>query len=168
MRYRHAWLVVVSCLALGACTALGAAGGPPATCPTTRRPEVAFAPPAPYPAQPPPAYAGQFWYGTPGLWTVLRADGTWANLPHSDAGYAQKVFWWRQGYDIVAEPEPELTVTGEQLDGPASYLVASRATNAAVIGQAMLVLVEVPAPGCWQITGHYQGHTLRFVVWVAP
>jgi len=32
----------------------------------------------------------------------------------------------------------------------------------------MLVGVDIPTIGCWEITGRYAGHTLSFVVWVAP
>jgi len=28
--------------------------------------------------------------------------------------------------------------------------------------------VYVPTPGCWKITGDYQGDKLSFVVWVEP
>jgi Gram-negative bacterial TonB protein C-terminal len=28
--------------------------------------------------------------------------------------------------------------------------------------------ISIPALGCWEITGHYAGDELRFVVWVAP
>ena len=141
---------------------------PPASCSITSQPGTAFTPPAPYPAMPPANYTGQFWYGTADLWTMLRIDGTWAGL-QSNAGYTQKVFWWRQGYDASTEPAPELTVTGKRLDASAPPLVASNATNAvADFGQAMLVGVDIPTPGCWQITGHYKGHELSFVVWVSP
>jgi hypothetical protein len=137
-------------------------------CPITQAPDPAFEPPAPYPAKAP--YAGEFWYGTPALWTMLGDEGTWQQLPHTDAGYTQKVFWWRQGYDWRAEPEPELTVTGRRLDGSAPPLSASRATNAyhPDFSSAMLVGVDVPTLGCWEITGHIDGQALSFVVWVAP
>jgi hypothetical protein len=26
--------------------------------------------------------------------------------------------------------------------------------------------LELPAAGCWELTGHYHGWSLRFVVWV--
>jgi hypothetical protein len=100
---------------------------------------------------------------------MLGTDGTWSALPHDAAGYTQKVFWWRQGYNVVVEPTPSLTVTGRRLDAAAPPLVASGATNASAdFGDAMLVGVDVPTLGCWKITGHYQGHDLSFVVWVAP
>lgn len=45
----------------------------------------------------------------------------------------------------------------------------AQATNA-IMGRtsAMLTGVYVPAPGCWEITGDYQGDRLSFVVWVTP
>ncbi len=171
-------LLVCICLLLGSCAAPPAAlatqatshsaaaapGAPPSDCPVTRPPEAAFVPPAPYPAKPPPRYTGQFWYGTPDLWTMLGADGTWSALPKSAAGYTQKVFWWRQGYSSAA-----LTVTGKRLDGPATPITADKATSASAdFGDAMLVGIEIPTPGCWEITGHYDAHELSFVVWVEP
>jgi len=78
----------------------------------------------------------------------------------------QKVFWWRDGYDWRTETTPQLTVEGMRIDRTAKPLVASPATNAfsTDIGSAMLVLVEVPASGCWKITGDYRGAQLTFVV----
>jgi len=142
---------------------------PPAACQVTTAPAVAFTPPAPYPAQPPARYVGEFWYGSAALWTMLSQGGTWSGLPHDQAGYSQKVFWWREGYQSSVEQKPELTVTGRRLDGDAAPLVGSGATNASAdFGDAMLVGVEVPTLGCWEITGHYHGHDLSFVIWVAP
>jgi hypothetical protein len=71
---------------------------------------------------------------------------------------------------IETEPEPALTVTGRRLDAEAPPLLASIATNAyhPDFGAAMLAGVSVPTLGCWEITGHYQGHELSFVVQVAP
>jgi hypothetical protein len=34
------------------------------------------------------------------------------------------------------------------------------------MGAFMLTGIELPAAGCWEITGHYHGSSLRFVVWV--
>jgi hypothetical protein len=142
---------------------------PLTSCLTTRPPDVPFVPPAPYPAILPPEYAGQFWYGTPELWTMLGVDGTWGGLPHDAHGYSQKVFWWRQGYSTGKEPNPDLTVTGRLLGGTAPPLLALHATNASAdFGQAMLIGIDIPTLGCWEITGHYHGHDLSFVVLVVP
>lgn len=138
------------------------------TCPVTQPPAQAFIPPAGYPTK--PTY-GDFWYGTPTLWTSLRPDGKWSALPYSETGYTNKVVWWTNGYDGIKDPEPALTVTGKRLDATASPLVASRATNANSPdfgGWAMMVGVDVPTLGCWEITGEYAGTKTTFVVQVTP
>jgi hypothetical protein len=122
-----------------------------------------FTPPAPW--SPDAPYAGKFWYGSPALWTLLPADGTWAQL-----GRGEKVLWWRDGYYWRNEPEPALTVTGRRLDADVAEVRVARATNGyhPDLGSFMLMGLAVPAPGCWEVTGHYGEATLSFVVWVAP
>jgi len=116
-------------------------------------------PPAPRSASPP---ADEFWYGTQALWTALRPDGTWNGLPYQDGAYTQKVFWWSRDYKW----ESPLTVTGMRIDGSAPPLRSSPATNAFAedIGSSILVGVEIPAAGCWEIAGHLKGATVSFVV----
>jgi hypothetical protein len=138
-------------------------------CAVTRPPDPPFVPPAPYPVTPD---ANSFWFGTNALWTALPLDGTWKNLPHytpSDPTFRQITVWWRQGYDPNTEPQPNLTVTGTRLDSPASPLLADAATNGWVQPDQpfMLVGVNLPTLGCWQITSTYRGQQLTFVVQVA-
>lgn len=165
--------VVALALLTAACSpnrsgdALAAAEQPqalPAACPVTQPPDPPFTPPEPNSA----SLQGEFWYGSQEFWTSLPMDGAWRDLPYSETGYTQKVFWWRQGYDWKAEPEPDLTVTGRRLDGEAPPLVASKATNAyaADIGSAMLVGVDIPTAGCWEITGRIGEQELSFVIQV--
>lgn len=47
---------------------------------------------------------------------------------------------------------------------------AARATNSSRgdIGPFMVIGVDIPTLGCWEITGQSAGAILRFVVWVAP
>jgi hypothetical protein len=136
-------------------------------CPVTQPPERPFTPPSPYSRNAP---GNNFWYGTASLWTAVPENGVWSALPHNPPGYTQKVLWWRKGYSWTAEPEPQLSVTGRRLDAPAPPLNVSKATNAFAedIGSAMLVGVDFPTLGCWEITGRYAGTELSFVVWVAP
>ena len=140
---------------------------PPADCPLTTPQDPPFVPPPPYDKL---GFEGEFWYGSPSLWTAVRQSGTWEALPHNPEGYTQKVFWWRDGYSWTNEPEPALIVTAEQLDAKAPPVNASKATNAYAsdIGSAMLVGIDLPSLGCWKITGKYKGSELSFVVWVAP
>lgn len=151
---------------------------PPASCPVTRRPDKAFIPPAPYPTE---ISEESFWLGTEKLWIDLSEPVIWYWTSHQP-GYEReaqpltaKMFWCRVGYDWRSEPYPKLRITGRRLDGPAPPLVllefnGGHATNA-ILGEtigAMVTGFYVPTPGCWEITGDYEGDTLSFVVWVIP
>ena len=140
---------------------------PPNTCPVTKPPDPAFIPPESFPTNPP---GTDSWYGGDAFWTTVTQNGVWYALPHNTEGYTQKVFWWSNGYSFTKEPEPNLTVTGQRLDGNAPALHVSKASNAEAgdIGSAMLVGVDIPTLGCWEITGEYKDAKLSFVVWVAP
>jgi hypothetical protein len=140
----------------------------PASCRTTRPPDPPFAPPAPYSPTPPSVVDDQFWYGSNELWTALDADGIWP-MPKRNGALFDKSFWWRQRYDGQAETTPRLWVTGRRLDAPAPAVTSSGATNGYedFMGAFMLVGLELPAGGCWELTGHYAGRSLRFVVWVS-
>lgn len=141
----------------------------PTTCPVTKPPTPAFVPPAPYRDKTDPR---SFWFGTEKLWSRLRSDGTWKGLPHykpDDPTFRQKLFWWRQGYDVRSEPQPKLTVTGMRLDSSAPpVLLADRASNGWQQEDQpfMVVGINLPSLGCWKITGHYEHEELSFVVWV--
>jgi hypothetical protein len=139
----------------------------PASCPTTRPPDPPFVPPAPYPPTPPSGNDDKVWYGTSQLWTLLDADGTW-EMAYDEHGLFDKSVWWRQGYDWRTEAAPRLRVIGRRLDAPAPAVAISDATNGfePYMGAFMLVGLELPARGCWELTGHYHGSSLRLVVWV--
>ena len=133
------------------------------------RPEPAFVAPAPFPKAP-PDYYGAAWYGDPALWTMLDRDGEiWSDLPRDEHGYGQKTFWWSTAWTPREEQQPAITVTGTRLDGDSSFSAGSPGTNAtADFGTAMLVGVDIPAAGCWRLTGAYRGARLSYVVLVKP
>lgn len=140
---------------------------PPDDCPVTPYQDPAFVPPKPYP---PAAPYGEFWYGNNELWTMLRPDGRWNSSPDTNKGYVQKVLWFREGFDMMKEEQPLITVSGRRLDGDSPPFEEIGGTNGhhADVGQFMLTGIVVPTAGCWEITGHYREETLSFVVWVAP
>jgi hypothetical protein len=129
------------------------------------RPEPAFVAPSPYPAEAPPLYESS-WYGSDALWTMLRRDGeVW---PPSAIGSGQKTFWWSVDWSGMRDDsKPQLSVVGTQLDGQGTF-TAGPATNAgrADFGEAMLVGMEIPTAGCWQITASYGEATISYVVLV--
>jgi len=122
---------------------------------------------APYPTQPPPLYQA-VWYGTDDLWVMLTPGGeVWRDLPRSAGGLSQKTFWWSRNFDARAEPEPAISVSGTRLDARGSFSAGNPGTHAiADFGQAMLVGVEIPSTGCWEITAEYKDAALRYVVLV--
>src|SRR6266540_3454085 len=67
-------------------------------------------------------------------------------------------------------PSPDSFWYGTASLWTAVPLNVSRATNAFAedIQSAILVGVDFPTLGCWEITGEYAGTKLSFVVWVAP
>lgn len=137
------------------------------TCPMTRAPLIPFRPGKPFAATAPGA--GNFWYGTRVLWAMLRDDGVWDDLPHHEHGYTQKLPLWSEGYNWQEEQDPELVLTGRQLDGDA-VMADAGASNAyhPDYGSFIMTGFVLPASGCWEITAEYRDATLSFVVWVEP
>jgi hypothetical protein len=134
--------------------------GPP-NCPLTK-PEPPFE--APISARLSPDVA---WYGTARLWVLLDRDGEdWTGLPHSKFGYTQKTFWWRDGYQASSEPIPPIFVMGRRLDGPGSFGFGPGTNASSELGASMLVGIDIPTVGCWELTGNYGTDTLSYVVWV--
>jgi len=140
------------------------AGSTP-TC-TPSRPEPVFVPTGSAPAVP-PAYYQSSWFGSARLWTMLNVGGEiWRGLPQSASGLTQKTFWWSQDWHPRDEPQPAIMVTGRQLDGTGSFIVGPGTNATADFGTAMLVGIEVPTTGCWEITAHYRSASLSFTVLV--
>jgi hypothetical protein len=141
-------------------------------CVTTPPPNPAFIPsfsPFDSPFNPP---SGQFWYGTDSLFTLLNAGGTWRGY-HPTSGrpeaYFNKLFFWRLGYDWRSEFSPRLFVSAVRLDQYAPVISADPAASAGLGSSgSMMTGIDLPAPGCWEITAKYGSDSLSFVVSVQP
>ncbi len=134
-------------------------------CHTTLPPSQPFIPPAPYVQD---SGDDRFWYGTEALWTSLRYDGKWTGY-HNERGYREKLFFWAKGYDWRKEPKPPLIINVHRLDADGRDIAITDANNAFVPSRGsagMVTAFEIPTPGCWQLTAHFHGHTLTFVVLV--
>jgi len=124
------------------------------SCRTTPPPVPAFIPPAPY--SPAPLGDNAFLVGTHDLWV-----GVW-NQPWQ--GLRHKVWWWRPGFNGAGEPSPALAILLREVRSNVAFALNTPATNGSFGGESkMLVGIDFPAPGCWQVTGTYGGHTLSFV-----
>jgi hypothetical protein len=137
-----------------------------AQCLTTLPPSPPFTPPAPYLTDAP---EGSFWYGSNVLWTQLPIDGKWRAATHEEDGsiFRTKLMFWQRGFDWRNETEPKLIVTGKRLDGAAPTVAVAHA-NAVFIpsrdAAGIMTMIDIPKMGCWEITAHYKGHDLSFVV----
>jgi hypothetical protein len=142
----------------------------PASCPLNQAPATTFVPPAPF--SPVALPADVFLIGTEKLWTVAKESMVWEWSPHQlghemePQPLTTKIFWYRVGYNPRTEPSPNLKVTGKRLEGHGGPLVVQYSN--AIMGDvsAMLTGVYVPRPGCWEITGNYEGDTVSFHVWL--
>jgi hypothetical protein len=146
-----------------------AAVGSDEACPLTI-PRPGLIPPEPYPSEAPALYQA-VWYGTSALWTMLDPEGeVWAGLPVDDGVFGQKWIWWSDASSRTAESMPPITVTGRQLDGSASFEAkAGGPGNTGFredIGSFMMVGIEIPAAGCWELTARYGDAELSYVVMV--
>jgi hypothetical protein len=85
-------------------------------------------------------------------------------------GYFTKLVFWRRGFDWRKEPEPKLIITAKRLDGEAPSVAVAHANAVFVTSNkpAMMTGIDIPTAGCWEITAHYKGHTLTFIVSVEP
>jgi hypothetical protein len=141
----------------------------PAQCLTTLPPNPQFVPPKPYPQDAP---ASAFWFGTESLWTSLPSDGVWGGgFHHNNDKEYLKLFFWAKGYDAQKESKPKLIITGRRLDGDSPSVAVANANNAFLgskMPPAMVTGFEIPTAGCWELTAHYGGHTLTFIVSVKP
>jgi len=132
-------------------------------CPVTAPPDPPFVAPAPHTPIPSPR---EFWFGNEDLWTVLPTNGLWHALPHNERGYRQKIFFWSKEYNWSRTEPPDLRITGKRLDGDAPLFVREKGTNAISVDgtPAMIMGIDVPTTGCWEITSRYRGHELTFIV----
>jgi hypothetical protein len=91
----------------------------------------------------------------------------WAGLPNNGGKLTQKTWWWSRNFKVERERSPAITVTGTRLDALGSFTAGNPGTHAyADFGTAMLVGVDIPATGCWEIRASYKGEELAYVVLV--
>jgi hypothetical protein len=110
-----------------------------------------------YPDGVDPSYSWETinWYTDDGLWAQpdIFLGGAW---------YAGgMVVSWSQDVD------GELEVSGARLDAVSPHAVTVR-SQSHDFGWDATTNLDIPEPGCWQITGKAGSHTLQFVVNVLP
>ena len=97
------------------------------------------------------------WYGSQNLAALIPIDGKWIG---NGSSFGNKFWWWRQGFDARQEPTPDLIISGVRLDGVSPPIQIIKATSGMGYGEgwhAMLVSMQFPSSGCWEIRGTYNG-----------
>jgi hypothetical protein len=85
-----------------------------------------------------------------------------------DPTFRQKLFFWRQGYKLSSESQPNLKVTGRRMDGFAPPLQSDRPNGSWQDKRYPFIVtgVNFPTLGCWEVTAAYREGKLTFVVWL--
>jgi hypothetical protein len=140
----------------------------PDDCPVTLPTEPLYVPPG-QKAQKAIEPDEPFLYGTDALFTQIYADGRWRGIK-SAAGTRNKSAWFRRDAEWGKERPYQLVVTAKRIDVNGPMLTVARVTNMLVGKEqeevAMLLMLELPERGCWEVTGNYKSDSLSFVVWV--
>lgn len=141
--------------------------GVPESCPVTVPGDNAFSPASETPEGPPEVY-DEVWYGTPDLWTMINPQG---EINSKRWLQGDRTFWWSKLYS--PGDTAEFTLSAEHLSGSAPTVIEStqlgRGFNPFMLmpthESVTMVAVELPEPGCWEITANYKGTDLSYVVW---
>lgn len=137
-----------------------------AQCLTTLAPNPPFVPPAPYLSDSPD---NMFWFGSEDLWTALSVNAKWKTGDKNTL--SAKLTLWGRGFDWRKETKPKLIVTGKRLDGDGPSVAVAEAHAVFIPSRdaaGIMTGISIPTAGCWEITTHYAGHRLTFVVAVEP
>jgi hypothetical protein len=165
MKGAVALIGTISILTLSGAATAGDQTAIPASCPVTRATaETQFTPPPP--SRPLHPALETFWYGSDALYTQLSSDGRWRGLK-APTGTRNKSFWYRKNAEWLTESPYQLKVTYRQLTEAAPTFEAGGVTNA-IMGKevAMLLMLELPTRGCWEVTANYKNAHVSFVTWV--
>ncbi|MBI3751604.1 MAG: hypothetical protein HY263_08135 [Chloroflexi bacterium] len=106
-------------------------------------------------------------YGQPALWATIPRSGSWPSSTSTSGGRFIRTFWYSDRWSITDEPSPSISVSagrfggGQSVTGSAAVSARSRE-----LGTSMIVSLDLPSGGCWQITGTYRDQSLSYVVWI--
>ena len=80
---------------------------------------------------------------------MLDREGEVWRFPVGPDHLSQKLFWWSVDWaGMRDDPQPGISVVGTRLDAPGTFTAGPGTNASADFGEAMLVGVEIPSPGC--------------------
>jgi hypothetical protein len=141
------------------------------SCPVTKAPARAFVPPAPYNSNP---LSGGFLLGSESLWTFVPTYGLGDPSRPEGPPYALKLVYWHPGLNWHHTDETnDLTVVARRLDAPSAPSVFTH--RASMVGHlsaeasaevAMMIGLDLPSAGCWEIAADFKGEHLNYVIYL--
>ena len=106
------------------------------------------------------------WFGSKELAVFMPKNGKWKGMG-PERNYANKFWWWREGYDARKESKPKLVITANRLDEHSEIVTFDDATSGYNASwNAMLMGMTFPSAGCWEVVGSYDGSYLQVVLQV--
>lgn len=121
-------------------------------------------------AQTLPVESSEFgWFGDENLAVLIPIDGLWKGLG-ADHNFRNKLRWWEKGSSLVPDNNSLIKVTAVDLN-TGTELKPTYARNI-YLNETMsewggfMTALEFPFPGCWEITGRFNMHEIRFVTQV--
>jgi len=110
-----------------------------------------------------PARQEYIWAGSTEFAAYASINGVWTGLGPNH-NYRNKWWWWREDHKAGSDRGPELVITASRLDKPAPFVKNTQAKDGyANDWDSIIVLMEFPAPGCWEMTGSSHDHELKFI-----
>lgn len=106
------------------------------------------------------------WYGSTKLAVAIPKNGIWIGMG-PEKNYGDKFWWWSDGYSINDYLKETLNLTVKKLNGNRESFALSSELGAQTGGvDLMLIGINFPSKGCWQIEGTYKDQYLQFVLQV--
>jgi len=99
--------------------------------------------------------ADDLWYGTPAFAVLLPADAAYAVGEN-------ELRWYSDAFDPAQMARLDVTI--DRLDGETDAAVSAPAYAEPLERAQMLTRIDLPEPGCWEVTAELEGLGLRFVI----
>jgi len=104
------------------------------------------------------------WYGDEHLAALIPTNGKWVGMGES-RNFFDKFWWWQKGFSARTRLDSEFKIHATKLDGSGIEFEVHDTTSGYGPGwDALLAGIEFPSPGCWEVTGHYNGSSLVLIL----
>ncbi len=106
------------------------------------------------------------WVGTSGFSTRVPSSGRLEGLPTGTHGFREKLIWRVPGLDWQRGASPHFVIQGVNLSAPGAPMWTSEPTQAFAedLGSVVVVMVEFPVRGCWEVKAQLGSEAISYVI----